>query len=255
MSESIIITLDGNKHIAALYGQPFQATSNERRTKLVIMAHGFPGDHNAHDNLYGDLESLLNDAGFHTLRFDFFGCGQSSGTSKDFSLQTVKASFDVLKEWAEHNGYKEFVFVSDGLGSVFSILNTDDRLNCQIMLWPGFDPQYLAKSLFQKDAPSQKSLERGYICDGKYNISLSFIDSLSKLKIVPYLKHQTMPVLIMHGAQDDLFPIKHLDIAKRNMSSKRIEITSFHDGGHGLPALNHRQSMFFHITQFIEKYA
>ena len=64
-----------------------------------------------------------------------------------------------------------------------------------------------------------------------------------------------MPTLILQGVRDEITPIETLDLARGHIRSKRLEITTFHDGEHGLHKLNHRKSMFFHITQFIEKFA
>lgn len=58
----------------------------------------------------------------------------------------------------------------------------------------------------------------------------------------------------MHGAQDKVSPIEQLDMFRACAGHRRVEITSFQDGTHGLPQENHRKSMFFHIRQFIEKY-
>jgi len=240
MSDPITITIDEDKTLSALHGTPKEGDTSDLDRKLILMMHDFPGHKSAHDNLYGELEDILNAKGFHTLRFDFLGCGESSGEQEIFSLRQAKISLDALKEWAAHNKYKEFTFISNGLGSIAAILNMEISVKCQVMLWPGLNPKLLGETLPKID----KSLAE-----------LPFIKALPSLKLAPHFQDVTMPILILHGTEDDRYPISQLDLARKHMTSKRIEITTFHDGAHGLPALNHRKSMFYHITQFIEKYA
>ncbi|NCT41267.1 MAG: alpha/beta hydrolase [Alphaproteobacteria bacterium] len=255
MSDPITIALDDDKIISAFHGQPREDAVLKRKQTLVLMMHGFPGDKSSHNNIYGELEFILNHKGFHTLRFDFYGCGKSSGSEEDFSLNRARVTLDIVKEWAESSGYKRLIFISEGLGCAVALMNMEINLACQVMLWPALDAQHVAKTLFGADNISLEAKQNGYVSLGDHKAGLGFISELSKTNLKPLFQDTTMPVLIMHGVDDNLYPVEQLDLARQYMTSKRIEIMTFQDGAHGLPALNHRKSMFFHITQFIEKYA
>jgi pimeloyl-ACP methyl ester carboxylesterase len=255
MSENTKIEIEGGASIKTVHKKPRQDSTDEMARKLVVMIHGFPGDAASHNNLYGDLEFILNDKGFHTLRFDFLCCGESAGNTKDFTLSTAKQTLDVIKAWAQDHHYEEFIFISDGFGSLIALLNMEINVTCQVLLWPGLNPQYLAKHIFKIDEITETDRKFGYITHGDHHIGIQFIDQLNKLNLANYFRDITMPVLIMHGSADEIFPIEHLNIIRQRASSKRIEITTFHDAAHGLPELKHRKSMFFHILQFLEKFA
>ena len=255
MSNSITINVNDQENLTAIHKKPAEQSLADLDRKLVLLIHGFPGHKAGHSDLYADLEFILVDKGFHTLRFDFIGCGESSGEQQDFTLSKAKESLNAIKKWAKKNGYKEFVFVSEGLGSTIAILNMEINVTCQVMLWPGLDPQYLAKSLFQADKITNESKKTGYAMQGHNRIGVTFMKELFKTNLKPLFRDINMPVLIMHGSADDRYPVEHLSIARQEMVSKRIEITTFHEAEHGLPELDHRKSMFFHITQFLEKFA
>ena len=94
----------------------------------------------------------------------------------------------------------------------------------------------------------------GYITMDDQRIGLPFLKELAKTDIIYALKETYMPTLIMQGAKDDITPASQLDFARTYIPSKRIEITTFQDGGHGLEQLNHRKMMFYHTMQFMEKF-
>ena len=254
-SKTVQIKVGKKQTLYAVHSKPLETGLIDREHKLVIFLHGFPGHRDSHDEIAANLESILIDQGFHSLRFDFIGCGDSSGDQPEFSLAKAKECLHAVKKWSQLNGYSEFVYISDGIGSTIAILNTDIDVTCQVMLWPGLDPQYLAKTLFKSDAIEDEWRKVGYVVQGDNRIGIPFVNELLKTKLAASLRDITMPVLIMHGSADSLYPLKHLDIARQRMTSKRIEITTFHNAENGLPELEHRKSMFYHITQFLEKYA
>ena len=101
-----------------------------------------------------------------------------------------------------------------------------------------------------------KRIETKAILNMKGNrIGIQLLKDLKKTNLIYALNEVFMPTLIMHGAQDKTIPVEQLDIAREHMRSKRIEITTFHDGKEGLQQLNHRKALFHHVMEFIEKYA
>ena len=157
--------------------------------------------------------------------------------------------------WAQNNGYEEFVCISEGLGTIIGLLNLPLRVKCQVMLWPGLNPNALATKLFNGDNIEDEWRKIGYTIHHDHRIGVQFIDELREANIAPSFRDLNMPLLVLHGASDERYPISDLNHIRKRASSKRIEITTFHDAGCGLPQPEHRESMFFHIGQFLEKFA
>ena len=101
------------------------------------------------------------------------------------------------------------------------------------------------------DAADKK---QGFIKQNNNRIGITFLEELEKIDLIYALREIHAPALIMHGVRDKKIPVSCLDLARAHMRSKRIEITTFHDGEEGLTQLNHRKAMFYHIQQFVEKY-
>lgn len=255
MSDTLEIQISENHTLRGIHKKPKKDAIINMKHKLILMLHDFPGDKSNHNDLYGDLESILNKKGFHTLRFDFTGCGESDGDQQNFDLTTARQDMEAVKIWASENGYRELSYISEGLGSTCALLNMEINVKCQVMMWPGLNPPALAKHLFNADTIEDEWKKIGYTLQDGERIGINFINALSHTNLSPYFRDIVMPVLILHGSADERFPIDDLNLIRNRASSKRIEITTFHDAGYGLPDAEHRESMFFHIGQFLEKFA
>ncbi|GJL85898.1 MAG: hypothetical protein DHS20C02_16730 [Micavibrio sp.] len=217
------------------------------------MAHGFPGHKAGNNDLYGDIEFLLTEKGLHTLRFDFRGCGESEGEPEDFTMSSAIEDFQNVLYWGRDKGFKNYILIGDGLGASLAVLNAERSVNGLILLWPVLDLKAYSQAVFGK--PSVEDKKKDYIeFDGR-RVGLGLLREMEKVDMARGLSEVRAPTLILHGAEDKIVPVSQLDLARKHISADRIEITTFHDGEHGLQKLNHRKMMFYHITQFIEKYA
>lgn len=255
MPDAITIKTKNNEILSGFHSLPKQAPEGQELEKtLVLMVHGFPGQSAGQNNLYGDLETILCEKGFHTFRFDFRGCGQSDGEQEDFCFKQADDDFKYVLSWAKSQGYKKIAYVSEGIGSALCILNMGLNVLCQVMMWPALNLPYLAKSYFKGESIDEEAQKAGYMLLDHNRVGLELIEDLKNVALGNRMRDVTMPVLILQGSDDAVFPMQQLDIARKYMSSKRIEITMFHDGGHGLPAENHRKMVYYHIEQFLQKY-
>ncbi len=255
MSESILIDAENNQKISAIYkgyGENFVRDEDGDGKSLIIMAHDFPGHKSGNNDLYADLEFIFTKKGHHTLRFDFRGCGGSDGKQEDFTLERACEDFQSVRAWAKNAGYKNFAYIGEGLGATIAFMNVEKDVNVILVLWPILDTHHFGQTAFNAKGASLKD---GYIELNGHKISTHLIDELEKIDLYYALKEASMPTMIFHGVEDKKIPIEQLDIIRKNLKSRRIEITSFQDGGEGLQKLNHRKAIFYQAQQFIEKYA
>lgn len=253
MEKNVQILAGEDTYIQAIHSRPDENSSAEWDSLLVLMVHDFPGDKNSKKSLFHDLEFILRDKGYHSLRFDFRGCGDSGGKEEDFTLETACEDFQTVVGWAKDAGYKRFILVSEGLGSGIALLNMHPGVICTIMLWPKIDFPLIAQTAYKADNADDGGA--GHIVMDGHRIGTAFIDELCITNIREFLEKAECPVLALHGVIDEISPVNQLDLLRECAGNlRRLEITSFEDGTHGLPQLNHRKVMYFHIVQFIEKY-
>lgn len=237
MSSKTAIASQG-KALSGICKRPKEETIVDAAKTLIIMIHGFPGHKAAHSDLYGDLQSILTEQGRHTLRFDFRGCGQSQGEEGSFTLKAGVEDLNSIINWAKTQGYKEFIFISEGFGTTIAMLARVLQLKAHIMLWPAINPKALG------DMHEQS---------GRY--PKGFIKSLQAVKIGPHIREIVKPTLILHGTADNISPVQQLDLVRKHAGAKHIEIMTFHNGKHGLPEMSERKALFSQIEQFLNKHA
>ena len=146
------------------------------------------------------------------------------------------------------------MYVGEGLGAAISLINQDENMACMALLWPVLDFKHLVQKVFEIEEIEDQWKKAGYMVYGENRVSVDLIEELTKPDIVSALEHTDIPLLIMHGSDDSTAPIDRLDLIRGHAKSRRIEITSFQNGKHGLPDQEHRSMMRYHLLQFILKY-
>lgn len=244
MAEEVLLDTPSGEKISALISKPVDPAAQQPSERtLVIMVHGFPGEKNSHNDIFGGLERVLMESGLHSVRFDFRGCGASDGRSENFTLNTACDDLHVILKWAKKQGYKRLAYIAEGLGVSAALLNLPPNLAFMILLWPVLDP----KPLFEQALAEDKDA-------AMQGISLGLIDSLQNADTSGGLIKLNVPLLILHGAKDKQVPISQLDVLRKHFRGPRAEITTFEDGEHGLLATAHRQMVFHHARLFASRY-
>ncbi|MCB9982755.1 MAG: alpha/beta fold hydrolase [Rhodospirillales bacterium] len=255
MRETVQIPAGHSQYIRATYVRPDERAMDGANRELIIMVHGFPGNKNGTSDVFTDFEDVIGHKNYHTLRFDFRGCGASDGQPEDFTLHSAAQDFQTILQWAKDKHYQRFVFVGEGLGASIALMNGPPEALCYILLWPMIDLPMIARHVFRCDEIESDLTQNGFIQFEDEHVGFPFLQQLKTANMAKVLKDLGKPLLIMHGAKDERSPIEQLDMFRASAGKRRVEITSFQDGTHGLPQVNHRKSMFFHMRQFIEKYS
>ncbi len=240
--------------LAAVLSEPEKTLSSIKNDRLVIMVHGFPGDKDAHGDFFGFLNNIFDAQAIPTLRFDFHGCGQSTGRTQDFSLSSAQHDLQGVFSWAEKEGYSRIIVVGEGLGAWLTLANMTKNIEMMFLFWPVMNPAAFGQSNFPMPGIEKLSDLSGFKVFSERNIGLRLIKELSETKI-PVVPELNIPVMVQHGVQDDIVPVDQLDILKEKIIAPRLDLTSYQDGEHGLTDPRHRQMIAYHMGQFLERYA
>jgi len=254
MAQKIQIDAGQKQSISCLYQKPSESLTKRLDQTLVIMSHGFPGNMKHHGDLYGDIEFLMGAKGYHSLRFDYRGCGDSDGKVQDFTLGAACEDFQTVLHWARAQGYNRFFYIGDGLGAALAIMNMDLDVVGLVCLWAALDLEIFCKKALNIQSLSDAEMKRGVVEKNGQKYGVGLLRELNKIDIQYALKEIFVPSIFLHGTQDKIIPVQQLDLARRYIPAKRVEITIFEDGAHGLPQNNHRKAMMFQIQQFMDKY-
>ena len=136
MPYTVHILAGKKQSIHAIHGRPAKVPAKGAARTLLIMMHDFPGKKTDNNDMYGDLEATLNEKGYHTLRFDFRGCGESDGKPEDFCLTGAYDDLHNAMLWGREKGYKRFVLIGEGLGAAIAVSAADRDIRAMVLLWP-----------------------------------------------------------------------------------------------------------------------
>jgi len=240
------------QYLSATLNYPAQKSVDDEDKTLVIMAHDFPGDKTGHENLYMYLESLMVKNGLHSLRFDFRGCGQSHGQQHQFSLETAAEDVRSVILWARKKGYENFILVGSGLGASACILEAPLSVKALIFFWPVIDLKDFDQTI-RKNGKFDKAYKFWEWRDARFGNAL--MNDLSIMSVYGEIRNVRMPMMIFHGGQDPYVSARNVQIAKKEIISKRLECTVFHDAVYGIPDESDRKTIYREIEQFLKKNA
>jgi len=194
-------------------------------TGVIILCHGFLSNKESRTNIR--LTELLVPKGFSTLRFDWFGMGESSGQFSDITVTTCQSQLDSLLEDVKTKGYQDIGLIGSSFGGLLSILVAANHpelfaigLKCPV---PNF-PEMLELE-FGKDGLSQWQQTHTIpnVIGGSEPIALKFkfYEDCKHFNAYTEAKQITTPCLIVHGQQDELVPINQINQLNRSLAGEK----------------------------------
>lgn len=214
--------------LGAIYGV-LQTPETTEPTTLVIMSHGFGGNHRP---LKGYGEFLARN-GFATYCFDFCGGGReskSAGTMVEMSVLTeakdLSAIVDHFKKDARFDRIILFGQSQGGFVSACVAARRPDDIAALVLEFPAFVIQDDAKMRANPDGTfPETSAALGTTIGRIYNedaTSFDIYEELAKFK---------GDVLILHGDKDALVPLRYSERAAKVFPS--AELVVIPGQGHG----------------------
>ena len=252
MEETLTFQDETRHRVSAILSQPEAPTS-----AIVVLCHGFLSNKNSTTNK--TLTRMLNDQGFATFRFDFFGHGESEGLFEDITVSMAVGQATAAVALVRSRGFKNIGLVGSSFGGLVSILTTAHQpfIDCLALKCPvvdfaeelrlEFGPDEMARWQAADTVPNPMGGE------GRIRLKYSlYEDCLHQIAYDP-ATHITTPTLIVQGESDELVPL-HQSRRLREVlrGPKRLDM---------LPGADHQftrgedfRSMTTAITDWMIKY-
>lgn len=198
------------------------------KNAIVILCHG--SDSSKDSNTYLEMENVLKTNNFASLRFDFYGHGESAGKFEDITVS--EAVDDILQviEFVKDRGFKKIALFGSSFGGCASIIaasKTDD-LSALILRSPVSDYKNLEISRFTAEELKEWK-EKGYTykseAGGEKKMNYSYLEDLLKLNEYEAAKNINIPTFISHGDQDSVVPLEQSLRLKNVIRESRLLIS------------------------------
>lgn len=241
--------------LCGILGTPEKEKDPDLARTLVIMMHDIPGNKNGENDRFRDIALTLNKGGYHTLRFDFAGFGESDGEDESFRLTLGYENIQDIIFWAKGKKYNRFIWIAEGVAAGMALTNMTDDVGAMVLISPVFDMKEHARAMLDMHELTDKIERNGFILHKHHHIHLDFLVEMRRTDLLPAMRQAHIPVLILHGGRDDFVPASTIDIAREHLAAKRLEITVFHDGDTTLSAPNHHKAIIDQASAYVREYA
>jgi alpha-beta hydrolase superfamily lysophospholipase len=172
------------------------------------------------------LSEMLSRSGIAALRFDFSGCGASTGTIADTTVSRRLLELEAVVCFADNHTAlgRDCALMGSSLGGFVALLFAKGRSFKALSLWA--TPYDLATIKTNIPAQDLQRLKPEFFTDaGEYQLDV----------------HQTdIPMQIIHGTCDKIVPVSHADrLYKEN--DPRHQCVIIPDADHSISRPQHRK--------------
>ena len=212
---------------------------------VVVMLHGFTGEHISSFFKFSRISRKLNEAGIATVRFDFLGSGNSDGEFKDVTPTSEAADALRVMEMVEgsdwFNGKLGIVGYSLGALITSIVIPGIPRLR-SICFWaPGI---INGGSVFEKffAFSGARKAENNLFDIGSLLLNEKFIEEVNSIEVNEKLEQFKGVVKIITGTRDEFIDYG----AACNFAKAKGYLF------HGIEGANHRFDRLEHFTELSE---
>ncbi|MGO9272625.1 MAG: alpha/beta hydrolase [Terriglobia bacterium] len=177
----------------------------------VILLHGFTADRMESHWIFVKCARTLAQAGIASLRFDFYGSGESDGEFREVTLQGEVS--DALAAVSFFRGKvpinpKRVGLLGLSLGGAIAATIAGRVKAEALVLWAALaHPAHLHVLAERSTRPIAGA--DGLREFGAHEISPRFLEGLEKVDPLQSISHFTKPVLIIHPENDAYLPLSH----------------------------------------------
>jgi len=222
---------------------------------VVIICHGYQNTKS--DRKFIRLARALRDVGILVFRFDFEGCGDSEGNSKEIMVEKEVSDLNlayqtVLKECdVDH---KRIAFVGASLGAVVASLFVEKfkvQVKTLVFLSQGFRQKELFKGWYTKE-DSAEIKKKGKLIKGEKEIGIDYYSENKNKDYSSVFSKLNLPILLIHGKEDKDVPAKFSEeLAKRY---KNITLKILPKSNHKFDDFASQQKLIELTSKWLKKY-
>ena len=233
--------------IRGLFSTP---DSGEYKTVAVFL-HGYTGHKNETSFLFKQLSARFVENGIATLRYDYYGSGDSDGEFHNQTFTTArndaKAAID---EGVRLNGGKKIILCGFSMGGAVSARMSIEKTDCieKLVL---ISPAGCMLNILTTTFKTRQIAENNCIDLGGFYVSKDFLDSLMGVEFYEGLENFTNPVLIVQGEED--VSVRPEVSKKYTEYYQNCEYVLIPGAGHGYNSVPIRRQIQGIILDFLNK--
>lgn len=246
MNELAVTINSGGRQLVGIFH-----AAGAARGPAVLMLHGFTGNKQETKRIFVQEARALARAGISSLRFDFFGCGDSEGAFSDMTVSTMVADAQASLAWLNARPEVDparVALLGMSLGGMVAALTLREvSAFTSVVLWaPVTNPRRLIAS--RATPVNEQQIMGGGVADfGGWPVGRTFVLEMMAADPVAALQAARLPMLVIHGDADASVPFEDSVVTVDALKMTGHEITFVR-----LPGCDHGFSSLAWIAELLE---
>jgi pimeloyl-ACP methyl ester carboxylesterase len=194
-------------------GDQYIEGKEQNRWPLIIICHGFVGNKIGVDRLFVKAARKFNSSGFMVLRFDYAGCGESTG---DYGAGGLEALVDQTRRVIDYVSSMDcidsnrIILLGHSLGGAASLLaSSEDTRVKTLVLWSSVAQPLNDIVRIVGESKYEEANRKGFVDFQGYALTKQFFDSLTKQHPFQHTGKFSGDVFIVHGTSDEVIPVDY----------------------------------------------
>jgi hypothetical protein len=213
MQRSMMMQCGSEELAVSIHYPVISGETPPERYPLIIICHGFAGNRIGVNRLYVKAAQTFSRHGYLVIRFDFAGCGESSGDYGEHGLDSMVDQTRSVLDYAmgmECIDPNRVVLLGHSLGGTVALLTaTVDKRVRKLILWsPVANPFTDIVNMAGKKV-YEASVTEGAADYMGYRLPAAYFESLTKHHPFQEARKFTGDVLLIHGTSDEAIPVDY----------------------------------------------
>ena len=193
---------------------------------IIVLCHGFTSEKES--PTYVNLEEKLNKEGVATLRFDFYGHGESDGKFEDITIS--EAVDDALKaiEFVRERGFSRVGLFGSSFGGITALMVASQVSDLLVLALKAPVSDFHDIELRKRGERGLKEWkEKGYIYwknNRELKLNYSFFENTKNNIGYNVADKIKIPSIIVHGDQDKDVPIEQSERTSVLIKNCKLEV-------------------------------
>ncbi len=211
--------------------------------KVAVFFHGFTGNKTEHTRLFYQLANRLSKANISSIRFDWFGHGESDCSFADIRVSMLVDLYKEVIEDALHR-YEEVYLIGFSMGGALAMNASDLNIDKIVLMAPAYQIHKLQNTFFDGTLENTKDI-------GGIILHKRFLEGFEKLHLVEKIKQYQKPILLLQGGKD--VSVKQEDTINLHEKLPQSRLELFPDADHCFKNKNVRRVIGDLIVRFFNE--
>lgn len=212
MEEQVVVHTGNHRLYGMLHIPPLAA---QEKFPIVVICHGFISSKVGQHRIFVKTARAIVRAGYAVLRFDYSGCGESTGEERNISVsEQIKETQSMLDFLATHPRIdtEQIILLGHSLGGAVAAITAGlDKRVKKLILWSPV-AQPLAELVAIVGAERYQECLQGKVTAYQgFELGPLFFSSLAQLHPLELIKSFPGKLLIAHGSGDLETPLENAD--------------------------------------------